>query len=198
MSMGVIVGAQIPLFQKYPQLRQKLPWIQLGQWPTPVELMEQLGKQIGIPHLFIKREDLSGKLFGGNKVRKLEFLLADALKNKYKTVLCYGGIASNNVTTVAAYAQQVGLESIALLMPQPPTRNLQRNLLLDQYYGCSLFECPQDRELTAPELATFVREQELDVHPYVIPMGSSNPLGVVGWVNAAFELKGADCAGSDG
>lgn len=191
----VIVGtvqflsAQMPLFKTYRALQSALPYVRLGKFPTPISQLHTAQKYLGLSQLYIKREDLSGTLFGGNKIRKLEFLLADALNRDYKTVLAYGGIASNNVTSVATYSKKAGLKSIALLMDQPITRNLKRNLMLDQYYGCTLFKCPQDRELTADELKAFINEHSLDPHPYVIPMGGSNKIGIIGWVNAAFELK---------
>ena len=181
--------AESTLFDTYPALRSSIAYVCLGQFPTPIARLQTAQKYVGLSQLYIKREDLSGTLFGGNKIRKLEFLLADALQKNYKTVLAYGGIASNNVTSVAAYANQIGLKSIALLMDQPITRNLKRNLLLDQYYGCTLFACPHDRELTADELRAFIKEHGLDPNPYIIPMGGSNKIGIIGWVNAAFELK---------
>lgn len=189
--MGSIQTCQagLALFDAYPHLQNKIPYILLGQWPTPLQKLSRLGAQVGHHNLYVKREDFSGDLFGGNKIRKLEFLLADAMNQGHKTVLAYGGIASNNVTSVAAYSKKVGLKSIGLLMEQPITRNLKRNLLLDHYYECSLFECPHDRELTIDELTQFLQKKRLDEHPYVIPMGGSNKIGAIGWVNAAFELK---------
>ena len=189
--MNIISGvpAPIPLFKQFPHLEMKLSFVSLGQFPTPIHQLVNLGNHLQMPNIFIKREDLSGKLFGGNKVRKLEFLLADALKNNYKSVICYGGIASNNVVTTAAYANQRGIECIALLMDQPHVANLKRNLALDQYYGCKLFLCPHDRELTAQELQRFLGANNIDTNPYVIPMGGSNKFGVIGWVNAIFERK---------
>lgn len=181
--------ASLALFIAYPELEKKIPYILLGNLPTPIQKLSVLGTQVAHNNLYIKREDLSGDLFGGNKIRKLEFLLADAINQGYKTVLAYGGIASNNVTSVAAYSHKLGLKSIALLMEQPITRNLKRNLLLDHYYECSLFECPHDRELTTNELTQFLQKKRLDEYPYVIPMGGSNKIGAIGWVNAAFELK---------
>ena len=72
----------IPLFEHYPSLEEKLPYVPLGKLPTPVEQLNQLGEDIGGDHLYIKRDDLSGKLYGGNKVRKLEFLLGHTLRAK--------------------------------------------------------------------------------------------------------------------
>lgn len=181
-------SVHIPLFQQFRQLESSLPHVQLGQWPTPVARLQNLGKYLNL-NLFIKREDFCSEKFSGNKVRKLEFLFADIIKKNNKTVICYGGVASNNVTATSVYAHQLGLDCIALLMHQPIVENLKRNLALDTYYGCKFFLCPAGRELTAPELQSFLREHHLDEDPYVIPMGSSNKIGIIGWVNAVFELK---------
>ena len=138
-------STSIPLFNVYPLLQKSFAHIWLGNWPTPVAKAEKLSAECG-PQIYIKREDLSGgcdahgrKLFGGNKVRKLEFLLADAISKHYTSVLTYGGIASNHVVATAAYAQHCGLKSSALLFAQPISKNLRRNLLLDMYYGCDSF-----------------------------------------------------------
>jgi 1-aminocyclopropane-1-carboxylate deaminase/D-cysteine desulfhydrase-like pyridoxal-dependent ACC family enzyme len=181
-------SADIPLFEQFPQLKNALPYVKLGNWPTPVAQLHNLGKYLNI-NLYIKREDLCAQKFSGNKVRKLEFLLADAINHHKKSVICYGGVASNNVTATAVYCQQLGLDCIALLMHQPIVANLKRNLALDYYYGCKFFLCPQKRELAPDELQIFLRSHDLDEQPYIIPMGSSNKVGIIGWVNAVFELK---------
>ena len=74
----------IPLFKKYPALEKALPWMSIGDYPTPVQKMENLGKAAGYPELWIKRDDKSSTVYGGNKVRKLEFVIADALRKKKK------------------------------------------------------------------------------------------------------------------
>lgn len=193
MGLGIMgslqTNAEIQLFKEYPTFKNSLAHTQLGIWPTPIEKLNNFGNYLNLQNLFIKREDVCAKLFSGNKVRKLEFLLADVVKNNFKTVICYGGVASNNVTATAIFANQLGLDCIALLMDQPLVANLKRNLMLDQYYGCKIFLCPQNRELAPDELQEFLKNNNLDLDPYVIPMGSSNKLGVIGWVNAVFELK---------
>lgn len=188
MELFQITSASVPLFKEFPLFQESLPYVQLGEWPTPISALNGLSDNLNI-NLYCKREDSCGKRFSGNKVRKLEFVLADAKQKNYKTLVCYGGIASNNVTCIAAYAQYLDLQSIALLMDQPITRNLKRNLLLDIFYGSNLFSCPFDRELSSEELFSFLNEHNLDQNPYVLPMGSSSVLGIIGWVNAAFELK---------
>jgi D-cysteine desulfhydrase len=180
----------IPLFEHFPLLRAKLPHIALGEFPTPVEKLERLGKHIGSEHLYIKRDDLSGTVYGGNKVRKLEFLLGHALHVKAKEVLTFGFAGSNHAMATAIYAHQVGLKSISLLMPQPNTYYLRRNLLMSYYCGAELH---QHRNVPVVALGTMYQllrhKLKYGSFPTVIAAGGSSPPGVLGFVNAAFELQ---------
>jgi D-cysteine desulfhydrase len=180
----------IPLFEQFPLLRAKLPYIALGEFPTPVEKLERLGKDIGVGHLYSKRDDLSGKIYGGNKIRKLEFLLGHALRARAKEVLTFGFAGSNHAVATAIYAQQVGLKSISMLMPQPNTYYLRRNLLMSYYCGAELH---QHRNVPFVALGTIYQllrhKLKYRFFPNVIAAGGSSPLGVIGFVNAAFELK---------
>jgi hypothetical protein len=80
----------IPLFEQYPLLREKLAYVALGEFPTPVQKLERLGVESGIGQLYMKRDDLSGKLYGGNKPRKLEFILGGALRSQAKEIITFG------------------------------------------------------------------------------------------------------------
>ena len=106
----------IPLFEHHQALARKLPYVSLGEFPTPVQKLDQLGRQLGLDNLFIKRDDLSGKVYGGNKIRKLEFILGDAVRNKAKEVLTFGSVGSNHALATAIYARQLGLKSISMLV----------------------------------------------------------------------------------
>jgi D-cysteine desulfhydrase len=186
----------VPLFVRYPALRHSISHISLGDFPTHIEKLEPLAKKYGVPNLYIKRDDASGpkidgyRLFGGNKVRKLEFLLADALAHQAKTVVTFGYAGSNHALATTVYAKQIGLSSIALLLPQPNSSIVQRNLLLQNYYGAQLheYETPELRDLGT--IGAFLRTKQLTgSYPYLIPTGGSSYLGSLGFVNAAFELK---------
>jgi 1-aminocyclopropane-1-carboxylate deaminase/D-cysteine desulfhydrase-like pyridoxal-dependent ACC family enzyme len=185
----------IPLFERYPLLSSRLPHVSLGEFPTPVHKLDQLGERIGLENLFVKRDDLSGKVYGGNKVRKLEFLLGDALRAHVKEVLNFGAAGSNHALATAIYAQKLGLKSISMLVPQPNTNYVRRNLLMSCQAGAELHMMPSIPFL--PLLANPAVVYQILRHglqkgrcPEVIPMGGSSPLGAVGFVNAAFELKG--------
>lgn len=187
----------IPLFEHFPSLADKVPYVSLGEFPTPVQELPRLGADIGVGQLYIKRDDLSGKTYGGNKPRKLEFLLGNALRSKAKEVITFGGAGSNHALATAIYARQLGLQSISMLMPQPNAKYVRRNLLMGHYYGAELHLCGAELHLrrTMPLVYLATISQFLSHWPkyrrlpQLIPPGGSSPLGAVGFVNASFELK---------
>jgi 1-aminocyclopropane-1-carboxylate deaminase/D-cysteine desulfhydrase-like pyridoxal-dependent ACC family enzyme len=182
----------VALFEQYPKLREKIPHISLGVFPTPVQKLEHLGNGLHLSDLYIKRDDLSGVEYGGNKVRKLEFILGQALREKAKEVITFGGAGSNHALATAIYSAKIGLKCISILMDQPNARYVRKNLLMSHHIGAELHFCKG--EVYSPEFKRMVDEQ-LNYHhritgsyPYVIPLGGSSTLGVLGYVNAAFEL----------
>jgi 1-aminocyclopropane-1-carboxylate deaminase/D-cysteine desulfhydrase-like pyridoxal-dependent ACC family enzyme len=187
----------IPLFKQYPSLKQNLPYVSLTDLPTPVQRLDKLGQKLGIGGLFIKRDDLSGRLYGGNKVRKLEFLLGDALQQGAKEVITFGAAGSNHALATAIYAGQVGIKSISMLMPQPNTHYVSRNLLMSYYAGAELHLCGSRLEAsTTMPMLRLATTYQLIRHrlkngstPILIPPGGSSPRGVTGFINAALEFK---------
>ena len=187
----------LPLFEQYHLLGEKLPHISLGEFPTPVKRLERLGAELGIGHLYMKRDDLSAKLYGGNKLRKLEFVLGDAIRSGARELMTFGGAGSNHALATTIYAQYLGLKSISMLVPQPNARYVRDNLLMSHYYGAELHSCGAELEsainLPLVCLATIYqlirRRLKSGRFPYLIPPGGSSPLGVTGFVNAAFELR---------
>ncbi|MFC1853539.1 1-aminocyclopropane-1-carboxylate deaminase/D-cysteine desulfhydrase [candidate division CSSED10-310 bacterium] len=180
----------IPLFEHYPTLAQKLPFVSLGQFPTPVEKLNRLGRELGLEQLYIKRDDKSGTPYGGNKVRKLEFLMGQALKSHVKEILTFGCAGSNHALATAVYAHRIGIRSISMLLPQPNALYVRHNLLFSYHCGAELH---QQRTMISLIIATV---HQLLRHclkygrfPQIIPPGGSNALGGIGFVNAAFELK---------
>jgi D-cysteine desulfhydrase len=186
----------LPLFQKYPLLGEKLPYVSLGEFPTPVQKLDRFGDDVGVGQLYVKRDDLSGRVYGGNKIRKLEFLLGDALQNRAKQVVTFGYAGSNHALATAIYARQVGLRSISILLPQPIARYVGRNLLMSHHSDAELHHV---RNIPLAYVATFyqrVRHRLRTGHfPRIVPPGGSSPLGTVGYVNAALELKKQITAG---
>jgi len=187
----------IPLFEQYPLLREKIAYVPLGEFPTPVQKLERLGVKLGLSQLYIKRDDLSGKDYGGNKPRKLEFILGDALRSGVRDVIAFGGAGSNHALATAIYGRQVGLKSISMLMPQPNAQYVRSNLLMSHYCGAELHSCGAElgslRNMPLVYLATVYQllrcRLKSSCFPQLIPPGGSSPLGVAGFVNAALELR---------
>ncbi len=126
---------EIPsLFIEFPELKERIPWVRLGEFPTPVQELRNLGHK----NFWIKRDDLTSSLYGGNKVRKLEFALAEGLDKKKKKVLTFGGIGTNHGLATAIFCQKLGLDCSLLLFKQPVTRNVKQNILLFHKYNAKL------------------------------------------------------------
>ncbi|HNR30135.1 MAG TPA: pyridoxal-phosphate dependent enzyme [Candidatus Hydrogenedentes bacterium] len=178
------------LFELYPGLRQSLPYVALADLPTPIEPLARLGAAIGAPNLYVKRDDLSASLYGGNKVRKLEFLLGRALRDGRKCVMTFGAAGSNHALATALYARQAGLRSISMLVPQPNARSVGRNLLLSHAAEAELHHHGGMVQVVLPSVYHYLRHGLRDgVLPMIIPPGGTTPLGMAGFVAAAFELK---------
>ncbi|MCD6308986.1 MAG: pyridoxal-phosphate dependent enzyme [Candidatus Latescibacteria bacterium] len=177
------------LFEQYPSLHGRMPHIPLGCFPTPVQRCRRLGGRLGVDRLFIKRDDVSGTPYGGNKIRKLEFLLGEAVEQEKTAVLTYGGAGSNHALATAVYARQTGTKCIALLVHQLNARSVGRNLLMHLHLGTDLRFCRSFSSMRRKTLAENIRRRL--VHgstPYIIPMGGTSPLGAAGYVGAGLEL----------
>ena len=161
--------------------------IQLAHLPTPIEHLSRLSKHLAGPDIFIKRDDLTGLATGGNKARKLEFLVADAIAQGCDHLVTIGATQSNHCRQTAAAAAQQGLGcSLILNGTEPPQRT--GNLLLDDLLGAHVYwndkeERPFRMQEVADELLTMGRK------PYLIPIAGSNVLGATGYVWAMRELK---------
>ena len=185
----VWIGAiqAIPLFDYYQELTKKIPYISFATLPTPVEQCYWLENELGYDAIFIKRDDFtgSGNLYGGNKVRKLEFLLAEAINKEKKKIITYGAAGTNHGLATACYTHELGLACTLMLRKQPNSPIVRQNLLLDLYFGAEILLFANNAERNA---ATEILLQQ-DSDTYFIPTGGSVPVGALGYVNAAFELK---------
>ena len=119
------------LFRRFPDLEKRLDWISLGNFPTPVRKLDRLG----FDNLWIKNDGLSSSVYGGNKVRKLEFILAAAKRRNAGRVVTFGGIGTNHGLATAIFCKRLGLRCTLLLFEQPVTRHVKKNMLLFQKYG---------------------------------------------------------------
>lgn len=159
---------------------------------TPLEPMRELSKHLGGPNLWIKRDDCTGLAGGGNKTRKLEFLMGDAIQKGADIIITQGATQSNHARQTAAIASKLGMECHILLEDRTGSKdidyNYNGNVLLDQIFGAPLTKLPAgtDMNQAMEELAASLRSE--GKKPYIIPGGGSNPIGALGYVNAALEL----------
>lgn len=172
-------------------IQQGFPWRAIAQTPTPVDRHDSLAVELGARSAWIKRDDISGAKHGGNKLRKLEFLLADALGGGYRGVLTYGAVGSNHVLSTSHSARSLGLECCGIVRPQPPTPYVEKTLRYHLLLGTRLVPAA-DREATARERNRMLAEEGAW---YEVPLGGSSVLGCLGYVCGALELAGQIKAG---
>lgn len=166
--------------------KSTFPKTSLGFFPTPLIELKTMTKVLGGPEIFMKRDDLTGLALGGNKTRKLEYILGDALQQKADTLITAGAIQSNHCRQTAAAAAALGLECHLVLggeKPEKPTGNL----LLDQLFGAHIHWAGNNRKgEDIPELAQQLKA--MGKSPYIVPYGGSNCFGALAYVEAMNEL----------
>ena len=170
----------------------RFPRVSLAHLPTPLEPLERLSDHLGGPRLWVKRDDCTGLALGGNKTRKLEFLMAEALAEGADTVITAGGVQSNHVRQTAAAAARLGLKCELVQQRARPWDRDQfgetGNLFLDRLLGAALHSVPgeADRGPGMERLAEELRAARR--RPYIIPGGGSNALGGLGYAGCAQEI----------
>jgi 1-aminocyclopropane-1-carboxylate deaminase/D-cysteine desulfhydrase-like pyridoxal-dependent ACC family enzyme len=165
-------------------LLMSFPNANLAQLPTPVRALTTLGSGV-----HIKEDNLSGSIYGGNKIRKLDFLLGEALAEGHKSVITYGAAGSNHALATAVCCRQLGLKAISILAPQESSDHVRKNILMQHAVEAELHLCSDYTRF--PALTQQLAERctaEDGIAPYIIPAGGTNPTGALGFVNAAFEL----------
>lgn len=159
--------------------------VKLGHWPTPLVELQRLGSKLGV-QLSIKRDDLTGLALGGNKTRKLEYILGDAVAQGCDTIITAGAAQSNHCRQTAAAAAMLGMKCHLMLGGVAP-QCAQGNLLLDELLGAQIHWMGEQRK--GEELDRLYRELNLSgSNPYIVPYGGSNELGAMGYVSAVQEL----------
>ena len=170
----------------------RFPRVQLGHLPTPLEPMDQLSELLGGPRLWVKRDDCTGLSSGGNKTRKLEYLMADAQAHGADTIITQGATQSNHARQTAAAAAKLGMACHILLEDRTgsndPSYIMSGNVLLDRLHGATVSKRSGGTDMATEmeDLAETLRSNGKT--PYVIPGGGSNPIGALGYVNCAREL----------
>ncbi len=169
-------------------LTERLPRAHLAYPPTPLEELPRLRAALGGPRLLIKRDDQTGLATGGNKARKLEFSIADALDQGADTVITLGAVQSNHCRQTAAAAARTGLRCIVVLRGHAP-EDWNGNLLLDHLLGARVVFAG-DRTLEEVASGLMQELQSAGRRPYLIPVGASNAVGAAGFVAAMEEAAG--------
>ena len=180
-----------PLFAAFPELEKNIDKLNLGNFPTPIQRVKNFENSIrSYAKIYVKRDDLSSSIYGGNKVRKLEFTIADILNKKKKTVITGGGLGSHMTLAVSAFGKKYNLDTTVLLFSQYLNEHVKRNLLLNKYFGAKMKYCKNYTDFAfgfiKEYLAKLIKHGEA---PYIVMPGNSSPLGNLGYVNAAFEIK---------
>jgi len=170
----------------------RFPRLHFAHLPTPLEPLPRISAALGGPDLWIKRDDCTGLSSGGNKTRKLEFLMADAVEQDADTIITQGGTQSNHARQTCAAATKLGFDCHILLQDRTgyddETYTHNGNVLLDHLHGATVSIHPADSDMDA-EMEQLAQQLSDDgKNPYVIPGGGSNEVGTLGYVNAAFEL----------
>jgi L-cysteate sulfo-lyase len=170
----------------------RFPRVKLAHLPTPLEPMDRLSKELGGPRLWIKRDDCTGLSTGGNKTRKLEFLMGEALQRGADTVVTQGATQSNHARQTAAAATRLGLECHILLEDRTgfksPEYTSNGNVLLDNLHGAQLSKRSAGSDMNAEMESLAAALRDKGKKPYVIPGGGSNTTGALGYANCALEL----------
>lgn len=181
-ATAVVADAEsaLPLLGLVPSLKGKLPLEKAGLFPTAVEAMAMS------PEAWIKRDDLSHAEYGGNKIRKLEFIIADAKRQGAKRIITFGAIGTNHGVATAMMCQRAGLQAVVYLFDQPVTDTVKKNLRLMQYYGARLI---YKGTLFKTVLAYYLSPYRLQNGSYFLFAGGSNLYGTLSFVNGACELK---------
>ncbi|MBN1564762.1 MAG: D-cysteine desulfhydrase family protein [Anaerolineae bacterium] len=168
----------------------QLPRVELAHLPTPIESLLNLSAYLGGPEIFIKRDDQTGLATGGNKARKLEFLIAQALSHEADCVITAGSTQSNHARQTAAAAARYGLAChLVLYAPngEPPT-DLRGNLLLDRILGATIHWTDERAPYSVTIAQVEAELRDAGHYPFIIPYGGSNPFGVMGYAVAMREF----------
>jgi len=174
------------LFDALPALADALPWRPLVHAPTPIEHASAIAGWLGRDDVWMKRDDLASPLYGGNKVRRYEFLLAEVVARGARRIVTAGGLASTQVTATAVFGQALGLAVRAVLFDQPITKYAKEALLMDVSTGAELIWGGGYLTTVLRTLRGLLRDRR-DGNYFIMP-GASSPTANLGYLDAALEL----------
>ncbi len=181
------VATLAPLARRLPH-PERLPRVCLTTLPTPVEPLERLARASDIAALWIKRDDATGRLYGGNKPRKLELLLGAAVARGRRRVLTFGALGTHHGLATTICARAAGLDTTLVLVPQPVTPHVRHCLQLLHACGAELHLASGVTDAARQALGILARGWWRSERPEIIPTGGSSVLGALGYVNAGLEL----------
>ncbi len=177
------------LYTYFPSIAGHAGCVSLGDFPTPVEpLVHDRGKRFGSTKLWVKREDLSSPVYGGNKIRTLEWLFAQAVESGYSEICSTGSYGSNHATATVLHASRVGLLSSVMLHPQPYSETARENFEVVLSKADEVNSVPHWAALPLIWLRKRLRDQRKNKSSYIMMPGGATPLGAIGYVSAALEL----------
>ncbi len=171
---------------------EKFERIKLGHFPTPIEHLKNVSQHLDGPNIFIKRDDCTGLATGGNKTRKLEFLIPDAIKNKAELIVTVGAIQSNHARQTAAACSLKGLKCLIILeqrLKDPPDAYMNSgNVFLNKLLGAEVMLCPKDQDILEYSTKVVENIKSKGTNVYFIPGGGSNSIGALGYVECFKEI----------
>jgi D-cysteine desulfhydrase family pyridoxal phosphate-dependent enzyme len=184
---GATTPARLDTARRLTTLTMNVSRLHFAHLPTPIETLLRLSDGLGGPRLLIKRDDQTGLALGGNKTRKLEFLVAEARDQGAKTLISGGALQSNHCRQTAAAAARFGFKCVLVLTGDTP-KQPSANLLLDELFGAEIVHVADrgDRDRILQE--TFDRAVKEGMKPYLVPYGGSSPTGALGYAFAMKEL----------
>jgi len=169
-------------------LAETIPRVELGDWPTPLQPLKKLSAFLGGRPIYIKRDDLSHPLYGGNKVRKLELILADALRRGCRDIITAGGLGSNHVLATAILGKDFGFKVIGLFFCQPVTERVRENLLLEHSFGTEMHFVKDYPGMVFSYLRFYIKRSLASRKPLFLMPGGSSDLSTIGYINCTLEI----------
>ena len=170
----------------------KFERIDLGHFPTRIEYLKNISDMLKGPQIFIKRDDCTGLATGGNKTRKLEFILPDAINNNADLIITVGAIQSNHARQTAAACAKIGMKCLIVLEQRldnaPESYMNSGNVFLNKVFGAEMILCPKDRDVKVFAEEIMEDRKRDGYNPYFIPVGGSNRLGELGYIECMREI----------
>lgn len=181
--------AHSELLTRYSDVAAAFPRTSLGSWPTPVTPLPRLAAAIGLDSLAAKREDVSSAVYGGNKVRKLEFALGAVRGAGAREVVTFGAVGSNHALATAMFASTLGMRATTFMTPQPPSHHVRHNLLAHAALGARVVLCT-DGAAAREAAGVYVADetQRTGLAPHIIPLGGTDALTTLGSLDAGMEF----------